>query len=105
MLEWLAPNSQYVAEVGQTACIGPVALATGRLRCLLGDVDGARTDLMLAERLARAAAGRGALLRARLALTLLDAPAPQRSLTLNALADEAELTGMAGIVAAARRGA
>jgi DNA-binding SARP family transcriptional activator len=105
LLEWLAPNYEYIAEVGQTACTGPVALATGRLRALLGDVDGARGDLIVAERLARAAAGKGALLRARLAMALLDAPAPQRSLTLSALADEAELIGMAGVAATARRAA
>jgi DNA-binding SARP family transcriptional activator/nucleoside-triphosphatase THEP1 len=103
LLERLSPHSRYLAQIGQTASIGPVALATARLRMLLDDADGARADLTQAEQLARAGRGRNAALRVRLIAALLDPPGPQRAATLRDVANEAESVGMAGVAAAARR--
>lgn len=105
LLERLSPNTEYLAQIGQTACVGPVALATGRLRAVLGDPAGALADLTLAERRATAARGRAALLRIRLARALLDRPGPERTLTLGAIADDADALGMTGVAGSARRAA
>jgi DNA-binding SARP family transcriptional activator len=100
LLEWLSPNRPYIAAIGQVAIIGPVALATARLRALLGDRRGARADLALAHRQARAGRGRVSLPRIRLAEAQLDLPGPERSAELRAV-DTAAPHGLAPVCGAA----
>jgi DNA-binding SARP family transcriptional activator len=105
LLTRLEPSTPFIAAFGQTGCVGPVALATGRLRALLGDLDGARADLAVSENLARSGGGRTAELRTRLEQLLLDHPGAVRTAGLTALAAAANDTGMHGIAATATRAA
>jgi len=105
LLTRLEPSVPFIAAFGQTGCVGPVALATGRLRALLGDLDGARADLAVSENLARSGGGRTAELRTRLAQLLLDDPGADRTVALTALAEAAADAGMYGIGATATRAA
>ena len=103
LLELLAPNRTAVASVGQSVSVGPVSLATGKLRAVLGDVDGAHADLAIAERQARTGRGAAAMVRIRLAQLSLDPPSAQRSAALSEVAGQAERTGMQAVAAAAQR--
>ena len=103
MLDLLDPNRAAVASLGQTGSAGPVALATGKLRAILGDVHGARADLAIAERLARQGRGQPALVQTRLAQLTLDPPSAQRTEALEHVARDAERLGMNGLVRTARR--
>ena len=105
LLTRLEPSAPFIAAFGQTGCVGPVALATGRLRALLGDLDGARADLAVSENLARSGGGRTAGLRTRLEQLLLDNPSADRTAGLTVLAAEANDAGMHGIGATATRAA
>ncbi len=103
LLDWLEPKTPYIATIGQTGSLGPVALATARLRHLLGDDAGAKQDLITAERLASDGAGPSALLRTRLASALLEAPSASRTGILLELSEQADRLGLAGVAATARR--
>ena len=97
LLDLLDPDRTAVAALGQAAGAGPVALATGKLRVVMGDVQGARSDLAIAERLAREGDGRLALVRIRLAQLSLEPPSAGRAGALQDLAQEAERLGMSGV--------
>ena len=103
LLDLLSPNRMTVASLGQTASVGPVSLALGKLRALLGDVEGARADLAIAEELARTGRGALALVRTRLAQLSLDPPSPARSNRLLDVAHEADRLAMSGVAATARQ--
>ena len=105
MLDLLDPNRTAVAALGQAASAGPVALATGKLRALLGDVQGARSDLAIAQRLAREGEGRLALVRIRLAKLTLEPPTAARARELQDVAQAAEQLGMQGVFRAALQAA
>lgn len=98
----LAPLVDVVASAGQTASIGPVALATGRLHAMLGDNAAAAADLAVSRRLAEAGGGAVALLRTRYEQLLLDPGRSDRSGDLRDIAVRAEDLGMSGLAAAAR---
>ncbi|MCV7193158.1 BTAD domain-containing putative transcriptional regulator [Mycolicibacterium brumae] len=98
LLSQLADHRQEIAVIGQVGVVGPVALATARLRLLVGDRDGARRDLELARDIAQRSGGVPSVLRCRLFALELDPSARD-----DALADEAERIGMRGVAAAARR--
>lgn len=105
LLTRLAPFVDVVAAAGQTASIGPVALATGRLHAVVGDVGAAAADLAVARRIAGAGGGRVALLRTRYEQLLLDADRTDRSGEFHDIAAGADAIGMSGLAAAARRAA
>jgi hypothetical protein len=102
LIDELVPHRAFVASIGHSGSIGPVALAIGRLRALVGDVVGARSDLALARRLAERAGGRPAVLRVRLAESMLLPPGPARDTALRTLADDARRAGMHGVARMAR---
>ena len=105
LLERLAANTWAVAAFGQAGSIGPVALATGRLRALLGDPVAARADFSQAEKLATAGGGRTALLRIRLARLEMEPPTLERTGALVLLQDDANSVGMTGVARTADRAA
>ena len=94
-----------VLTIGYACPIGPITLITGRLRALLGDRDGARTDFALAEQVASRSNGQPALLRIGLARLELDPPSPGRTEALYDLARAADNLHMTGLAAAARSAA
>lgn len=103
LLRTLDPFRDCVGLIGQVGVAGPVALATARLRALLGDRDAALADLDAAAGLARRtgaepSAVRCALLRAELAAT----PA-ERVAAATAVAARARGLGMDAVAAAAER--
>ena len=102
VLTRLARHTDCLATVGQTGSVGPVALATGRLRAFLGDDAGARRDLATAERLAAANGGITSLIKVRVEQARLDPPSRGRSAKLERLAVEADLAGLGGLAKAAR---
>lgn len=93
-----------IALIGQIGIVGPVALATARLRALLGERTAARRDLEVAEQIARRGGGAPSLLRVRLLACELDAADGRLAASAVAgLIDDAERLGMHGVAAAARR--
>ena len=102
-LDAFAHHQFVISTIGYVCPIGPISLITGRLRALLGDHDGARNDLAMAERVADRSNGQPALLRIRLAQLELDPPGPVRTAKLNDLARAAQHLQMTGLAAAARR--
>ena len=105
LLDLLTPDRASIASLGQSVSVGPVSLATGRLRALLGDVEGARADLAIAQQLARDGDGATAMLRIRFAQLLLDPPSSVRSDALRGVVHDAERIGMNGVAAAALKAA
>ncbi len=104
-LDALAGQRFTILTTGFVCPIGPISLITGRLRALLGDAAGARTDLAVAEQMADRSNGRPAALRIRLAQLQLDPPSPNRIHALTELVGAAEHLQMTGLAAAARRAA
>jgi len=100
LLGQLRPFGDRIAVIGQVGVAGPVALATARLRALLGDTAGALADLAVAEDICVRTGGTPALLRCRLLRCRLEAADPQQC---GRLAEEADALGMRGVADAARR--
>ena len=97
----LEPARGRIANIGQVGGMGPVALALGRLRRVLGEEDEA---MVLFER-AHEESLRGdappSALRCRLELALGEPESPARDAELAAIAAAAEGLGMRGLVTAA----
>ena len=103
LIDELAPYQDRIATIGQVGIAGPVALATARLRALVGDDDAARRDLHRAQEFAARSDGVPTLLRCRLLTCELDRAAGEDvAERAQALAVEAERIGMQGVAAAAR---
>jgi hypothetical protein len=103
LLKALEPFADRIAVIGQVGIAGPVALATARLRTLLGDRDGARADLDRAVDLAKRTGGAATLLRcALLSAEWTDEPAARLAAARDVVA-EARRLGMSGVAAAAER--
>ncbi len=98
LLPALEPQADQIANIGQVAVIGTVALACARLHALLGSDARARELLAQAEGIAQRARGRPELLRVRLELALLDGDDAE----LAAVAREAGRVGLAPVAARAR---
>ncbi|OBB75219.1 MULTISPECIES: BTAD domain-containing putative transcriptional regulator [Mycolicibacterium] len=103
LLERLLPFVDRIAEIGQVGVVGPVALATARLRALMGDTDRALADLADAEDIAARTGGVPVLLRCRLLRAELTPPGEQRKAAARALATDADALGMRGVADLARR--
>jgi DNA-binding SARP family transcriptional activator len=96
LLTELEPFGGRIAVIGHIGVVGPVALATARLRALTGDTAGAHTDLDAARTLAERTGGVPSLVRcALLSAQLTGDPA------VTTVADEARTLGMLGVVKAA----
>jgi DNA-binding SARP family transcriptional activator len=103
LLDRLQPHDRHLTTIGQIGSLGPVALVTGRLRALLGDLDGAQRDLAVAEDLARNGEGMTALVRIGVAQAWLEAASPARRTTLADLADQADRLGLTHVAEQARQ--
>ena len=97
LLEELEPFTDRIAVIGQIGVAGPVALATARLRAVLGDRDGARADLARAVALAERTNGVPALVRCALLDAELTEPDGERSAKAAAVAAEGRRLGMLGV--------
>lgn len=101
LLADLEPFVDRIGVIGQVGVAGPAALATARLRAMIGDTAGARDDLAIATTLAARTGGAPSLLRCALvAAQLSDDPAERAAAAVRVAADAAEL-GMLGLVKAA----
>ncbi len=103
LLSELRPLTDRIGLIGQIGVIGPVALATARLRALDGDVCGARADLVTARALAERTGATPSLVRCDLLTAqLADTDAERRVLAAGVLARAVHL-GMRGVEVAARK--
>lgn len=101
LLEELEPFGDRIAVIGQVGAVGPVALATARLRALAGDRDGAEEDLERAVAIAKRTGSPPTLVRcALLSAELTEDPAQRRAAAAE-VAAEARRLGMAGMAEAA----
>jgi tetratricopeptide (TPR) repeat protein len=101
LIELLEPASGRIANIGQVGGMGPVALALGRLRRVLGEDDAAKALLERALAESRRGDAPPSVLRCRFELALGEPPSPARDAELAAIAAEAEQIGMRGLAAPA----
>jgi DNA-binding SARP family transcriptional activator len=101
LADLLEPAAARVASIGQVGVLGPVALALGRLRRVLGDEAEAMSLFRRAAELAERGDAPPSLLRCRLELALGTEDGPGRTAELAAIAAAAERLGMRGLAAAA----
>ncbi|WP_375492100.1 BTAD domain-containing putative transcriptional regulator [uncultured Jatrophihabitans sp.] len=99
LIDRLQPLAGLLAVVGQLTLVSPVSLCLARLHHLVGADDTARRELASALALCQAGGGHPSELRCRLLAVEIDG-AP--SAAIEALADEAEVAGLAGIAREAR---
>ncbi|MCW2513477.1 MAG: transcriptional regulator, putative ATPase, winged helix family, partial [Mycobacterium sp.] len=103
LVEELEPFDDRIAVIGQISVVGPVALATARLRLLAGDRERAAADLSRARALAERTAAAPTLVRCDLlAAELADSEVARRA-AAEEVALEASRLGMRGVEAAALR--
>jgi DNA-binding SARP family transcriptional activator len=103
LLEELDPFEDRIAVIGQVGAVGPVALATARLRALAGDRDGARDDLERAVGIAKRTGGAPTLVRCALLSAELMHDDAERRAAAAEVAAEARRLSMAGVAEAADR--
>lgn len=101
LLEELEPFDDRIAVIGQIGVVGPVALATARLRLLVGVHERARVDLEKARAIAERTAAAPTLLRCDLLAAELAGSEAQRRAMANDVAGRAARLGMRGVEAAA----
>jgi hypothetical protein len=101
LLEELEPFGDRIAVIGQVGAVGPVALATARLRALAGDRDAARDDLERAVGIAKRTGGAPTLVRCALLSAELTEDRAARRAAAAEVAAEARRLGMAGMAQAA----
>ncbi|MBJ7341634.1 BTAD domain-containing putative transcriptional regulator [Mycolicibacterium sp.] len=103
LLEDLEPFADRIAVIGQIGVVGPVALATARLRLLVGQNEQARVDLLRARSVAEQTAAAPTLVRCDLFAALLAESEDRRREIARDVAARAGHLGMQGVEAAARK--
>lgn len=103
LLKALAPFTDRIAVIGQIGTAGPVALATARLRALVGDDEGAREDLAVARALAVRTGGAPSVVRCALLEAELLRDPRARAQAAAAVLSDAEALGMLGVARVASR--
>lgn len=101
LLEELEPFGDRIAVIGQVGVVGPVALATARLRVLVGDHDRAHADLARARAIGARTAAAPTLARCDLLAAELAESDEQRRAVAVDVAVQAGRLGMRGVEAAA----
>lgn len=103
LLDELEPFPDRIAVIGQIGVVGPVALATARLRVLVGQDEQARADLAVARALAERTAAAPTLVRCDLLAAVLAESEDRRREIARDVATRAGRLGMQGVQAAAQR--